>query len=251
MIFVRGSKVCESCQVSWKGRESHDCKTLLRLALEDHFSAQVFHSIYFQMTITCTTKVQLSKVHSLYAKYICRIVQWKWRPRNRVKITKKSLLFMPKQSVSIFYNFFNFFNFYCLLKQIKLILFFLYRKFKSKKKILDFWRENSKWFWHTKSWIYPIQISFLRIVRPLAPNWSDISKLCVRTLCLKPKFCPKNRFWQNLPWIFDIYKIQPTLIRRNHVTLKRCILVVFHVKNIDFGLCQKRLTLGLNPQVFV
>ena len=61
----------------------------------------------------------------------------------------------------------------------------------------------------------------------------------MRTLCLKHNFCPKNRFWQNLPWIFDIYKIQPTLIRRNHVTLKRCILVVFHVKNPNFKLCQK------------
>ena len=124
LYFLRAFKVYESCQVSWKERgEGHDCKTL-NSASEDHFSAQVFHSIYFQMTITCTTKVQLSKVHSLYAKYICRIVQWKWRPRNRVKITKKSLIFIPKQSVSIFYNFFIFFNFYCLLKQIKLILFF-------------------------------------------------------------------------------------------------------------------------------
>ena len=76
LYFLRAFKVYESCQVSWKERgEGHDCKTL-NSASEDHFSAQVFHSIYFQMTITCTIQTSNFQKCTLYMHSMCPSVQW-------------------------------------------------------------------------------------------------------------------------------------------------------------------------------
>ena len=109
-------------------RESHDCKTLkLRLALEDHFSAQVFHSIYFQMTITCTTKVQLSKVHSLYAKYMSYSAMNMETSKSCQNCQKKSHFYAKAKR-------FNFFQFKkkknCDNSNLKKNIGFLARKFK-------------------------------------------------------------------------------------------------------------------------
>ena len=97
------------------------------------------------MTITCTTKVQLSKVHSLYAKYMSYSAMNMETSKSCQNYQKKSHFYAKAKR----FNFLQFLQFFQLLLSVetnKIDSFFYIENSNLKKKILDFWRENSKWF---------------------------------------------------------------------------------------------------------